>query len=115
MRLLQFLELEQPHITAETLIILKDLLRRHPKHTLDINAALEQVDIMAVEEPAAKAVRRGHPIAAASDRCGPVTVRSPRSLPPAGSQPSDRHPPPPSHPGSRTEDAGPVDPSVAAN
>eukprot|EP00240_Pyramimonas_obovata_P000618 CAMPEP_0118943262 /NCGR_PEP_ID=MMETSP1169-20130426/37958_1 /TAXON_ID=36882 /ORGANISM="Pyramimonas obovata, Strain CCMP722" /LENGTH=566 /DNA_ID=CAMNT_0006888471 /DNA_START=40 /DNA_END=1737 /DNA_ORIENTATION=+ len=55
MRLLQFLELEQQHITAETLIILKDLLRRHPKHTMDITAALDQVDVMSVEEPAAKA------------------------------------------------------------
>jgi hypothetical protein len=37
--------------------VLKDLLRRHPKHTMDITNALNLVDITTVEEPAAKAVR----------------------------------------------------------
>mmetsp|Transcript_4549 Transcript_4549/g.8531 ORF Transcript_4549/g.8531 Transcript_4549/m.8531 type:complete len:786 (+) Transcript_4549:231-2588(+) len=54
-RLLQFLELGQPHIVGETLVQMKDLLRRQPKHTADITAALAMIGPEAVEEPTAKA------------------------------------------------------------
>eukprot|EP00854_Cymbomonas_tetramitiformis_P020405 gene20405-24439_t len=54
-RLLLFLELGQEHITAETLIMMKDLLRKCPQHKPAITQALSFVNHSVVQEPAAKA------------------------------------------------------------
>nr|ATG71013.1 AP4B [Cupressus duclouxiana] len=54
-RLLQFLEMEKDYVTAETLVLVKDLLRKYPQWSQDCIAVVGNVSSKNVEEPKAKA------------------------------------------------------------
>ncbi|ONK67159.1 uncharacterized protein A4U43_C06F16630 [Asparagus officinalis] len=53
-RLLQFLEMEKDHITAETLVLVKDLLRKYPQWSHDCIAVVGNISSKNVQEPKAK-------------------------------------------------------------
>ncbi|GFP94474.1 beta-adaptin-like protein a [Phtheirospermum japonicum] len=54
-RLLQFLEMEKEHVTAETLVLVKDLLRKYPQWSHDCIAVVGNISSKNVQEPKAKA------------------------------------------------------------
>ncbi|KAL8054301.1 hypothetical protein ABFX02_05G128500 [Erythranthe guttata] len=54
-RLLQFLEMEKEHVTAETLVLVKDLLRKYPQWSHDCIAVVGNISSKNVQEPRAKA------------------------------------------------------------
>ncbi|KAL8499231.1 hypothetical protein ACS0TY_022274 [Phlomoides rotata] len=54
-RLLQFLEMEKEHVTAETLVLVKDLLRKYPQWSHDCIAVVGNISSNNVQEPKAKA------------------------------------------------------------
>lgn len=54
-RLLQFLEMEKDYVTAETLVLVKDLLRKYPQWSHDCIAVVGSVSSKNVQEPKAKA------------------------------------------------------------
>ncbi|XP_051129481.1 beta-adaptin-like protein A [Andrographis paniculata] len=54
-RLLQFLEMEKEHVTAETLVLVKDLLRKYPQWSHDCLAVVGNISSKSVQEPKAKA------------------------------------------------------------
>ncbi|CAK9859595.1 unnamed protein product [Sphagnum jensenii] len=54
-RLLQFLEMEKDYVTAETLVLVKDLLRKYPQWSHDCIAVVGNVSSKNVTEPKAKA------------------------------------------------------------
>jgi len=54
-RLLQFLEMNTDHITAETLKLTKDLVRRYPQRAEEFVRAVESVEPTDVGEPGARA------------------------------------------------------------
>lgn len=54
-RLLQFLEMEKDHVTAETLVLVKDLLRKYPQWSHDCIAVVGNISSKNVQEPRAKA------------------------------------------------------------
>ncbi|KAG9142077.1 hypothetical protein Leryth_016296 [Lithospermum erythrorhizon] len=54
-RLLQFLEMEKDHVTAETLVLVKDLLRKYPQWSHDCIAVVGNISSNNVQEPKAKA------------------------------------------------------------
>uniref|UniRef100_A0A0D6R438 Beta-adaptin-like protein n=1 Tax=Araucaria cunninghamii TaxID=56994 RepID=A0A0D6R438_ARACU len=54
-RLLQFLEMEKDYVTAETLVLVKDLLRKYPQWSHDCIAVVGNVSSKNVQEPKAKA------------------------------------------------------------
>ncbi|KAH7420610.1 hypothetical protein KP509_13G014400 [Ceratopteris richardii] len=54
-RLLQFLEMEKDYVTAETLVLVKDLLRKYPQWSQDCIAVVGNVSSKHVQEPKAKA------------------------------------------------------------
>ncbi|KAK4364929.1 hypothetical protein RND71_016287 [Anisodus tanguticus] len=53
-RLLQFLEMEKDHVTAETLVLVKDLLRKYPQWSHDCIAVVGNISSKNVQEPKAK-------------------------------------------------------------
>ncbi|KAG0560601.1 hypothetical protein M758_10G187600 [Ceratodon purpureus] len=53
-RLLQFLEMEKDYVTAETLVLVKDLLRKYPQWSHDCIAVVGSVSSKTVTEPKAK-------------------------------------------------------------
>lgn len=53
-RLLQFLEMEKDYVTAETLVLVKDLLRKYPQWSHDCIAVVGNVSSKHVQEPKAK-------------------------------------------------------------
>ncbi|KAK4338006.1 hypothetical protein RND71_042493 [Anisodus tanguticus] len=53
-RLLQFLEMEKEHVTAETLVLVKDLLRKYPQWSHDCIAVVGNISSKNVQEPKAK-------------------------------------------------------------
>lgn len=54
-RLLQFLEMEKDYVTAETLVLVKDLLRKYPQWSHDCIAVVGNISSNNVQEPKAKA------------------------------------------------------------
>ncbi|KAJ3671027.1 hypothetical protein LUZ60_008453 [Juncus effusus] len=54
-RLLQFLEMEKDYITAETLVLVKDLLRKYPQWSQDCIAVVGNISSKSIQEPKAKA------------------------------------------------------------
>ncbi|XP_010254119.1 PREDICTED: beta-adaptin-like protein A isoform X2 [Nelumbo nucifera] len=54
-RLLQFLEMDKDHVTAETLVLVKDLLRKYPQWSHDCIAVVGNISSKNVQEPKAKA------------------------------------------------------------
>lgn len=54
-RLLQFLEMEKDYVTAETLVLVKDLLRKYPQWSQDCIAVVGNVSSKHVQEAKAKA------------------------------------------------------------
>eukprot|EP00250_Pteridium_aquilinum_P017380 c23603_g1_i1 orf=141-2654(+) len=54
-RLLQFLEMEKDYVTAETLVLVKDLLRKYPQWSQDCIAVVGNVSSKHVQESKAKA------------------------------------------------------------
>ncbi|GMG99055.1 hypothetical protein Nepgr_000895 [Nepenthes gracilis] len=54
-RLLQFLEMEKDYVTAETLVLIKDLLRKYPQWSHDCIAVVGNISSKNVQEPKAKA------------------------------------------------------------
>ncbi|XP_021735609.1 beta-adaptin-like protein A [Chenopodium quinoa] len=54
-RLLQFLEMEKDYVTAETLVLIKDLLRKYPQWSHDCIAVVGSISSKNVQEPKAKA------------------------------------------------------------
>ncbi|XP_038699067.1 beta-adaptin-like protein A isoform X1 [Tripterygium wilfordii] len=54
-RLLQFLEMEKDYVTAEALVLVKDLLRKYPQWSHDCIAVVGNISSKNVEEPKAKA------------------------------------------------------------
>ncbi|XAR70888.1 hypothetical protein NMG60_11027926 [Bertholletia excelsa] len=54
-RLLQFLEMEKDYVTAETLVLVKDLLRKYPQWSHDCIAVVGNISSRSVQEPKAKA------------------------------------------------------------
>ncbi|XP_021835288.1 beta-adaptin-like protein A [Spinacia oleracea] len=54
-RLLQFLEMEKDYVTAETLVLIKDLLRKYPQWSHDCIAVVGSISSNNVQEPKAKA------------------------------------------------------------
>lgn len=54
-RLLQFLEMEKDYVTAETLVLVKDLLRKYPQWSHDCIAVIGNISSSNVQEPKAKA------------------------------------------------------------
>nr|GLL38109.1 beta-adaptin-like protein A isoform X2 [Ipomoea trifida] len=54
-RLLQFLEMEKDHVTAETLVLVKDLLRKYPQWSHDCIAVVGNISSKNIQEPKAKA------------------------------------------------------------
>jgi len=54
-RLLQFLDHGTDYITAETLVAIKDLLRRHPRWADDCIQSVTGIEVDAIAEPAARA------------------------------------------------------------
>ena len=53
---LQFLEIEKDYITAEALVLVKDLLRKYSQWSLDCIAVVGNISSKNVQEPKAKAV-----------------------------------------------------------
>ncbi|KAK9273245.1 hypothetical protein L1049_018052 [Liquidambar formosana] len=54
-RLLQFLEMEKDYVTAETLVLVKDLLRKYPQWSHDCIAVVGNISTKNIQEPKAKA------------------------------------------------------------
>ncbi|KAK6927402.1 Clathrin/coatomer adaptor, adaptin-like, N-terminal [Dillenia turbinata] len=54
-RLLLFLEMEKDYVTAEALVLVKDLLRKYPQWSLDCIAVVGNISSKNVQEPKAKA------------------------------------------------------------
>ncbi|KAJ3701781.1 hypothetical protein LUZ61_005486 [Rhynchospora tenuis] len=54
-RLLQFLEMEKDYVTAETLVLVKDLLRKYPQWSHDCIAVVGNISSKSIQEPKAKA------------------------------------------------------------
>ncbi|KAL6530788.1 hypothetical protein OROGR_014648 [Orobanche gracilis] len=54
-RLLQFLDMEKEHVTAETLVLVKDLLRKYPQWSHDCIAVVGNISSKNIQEPKAKA------------------------------------------------------------
>lgn len=54
-RLLQFLDHGTDYVTAETLVAIKDLLRRHPRWADDCIVAVSGIEVDAISEPQARA------------------------------------------------------------
>ncbi|XWS70343.1 hypothetical protein CRYUN_Cryun03dG0039900 [Craigia yunnanensis] len=54
-RLLQFLEMEKDYVTAEALVLVKDLLRKYPQWSYDCIAVVGNISSQNVQEPNAKA------------------------------------------------------------
>jgi vesicle coat complex subunit len=54
-RLLQFLEMEKDYVTAETLVLVKDLLRKYPQWSHDCIAVVGSISSQNIQEPKAKA------------------------------------------------------------
>ncbi|CAH2073042.1 unnamed protein product [Thlaspi arvense] len=54
-RLLQFLEMEKDYVTAETLVLVKDLLRKYPQWSHDCISVVGGISSKNVQEPKAKA------------------------------------------------------------
>ncbi|XP_020599817.1 beta-adaptin-like protein A [Phalaenopsis equestris] len=54
-RLLQFLEMEKDYVTAETLVLVKDLLRKYPQWSHDCIAVVGNISSKNVQEPKGKA------------------------------------------------------------
>ncbi|KAG2334301.1 hypothetical protein Bca52824_005481 [Brassica carinata] len=54
-RLLQFLEMEKDYVTAETLVLVKDLLRKHPQWSHDCISVVGGISSKNIQEPKAKA------------------------------------------------------------
>ncbi|XP_071692522.1 beta-adaptin-like protein A [Rutidosis leptorrhynchoides] len=54
-RLLQFLEMEKDYVTAETLVLVKDLLRKYPQWSHGCIAVIGNISSNNVQEPKAKA------------------------------------------------------------
>ncbi|XP_019417005.1 PREDICTED: beta-adaptin-like protein A [Lupinus angustifolius] len=54
-RLLQFLEMEKDYVTSETLVLVKDLLRKYPQWSQDCIAVVGNISSKNVHEPKAKA------------------------------------------------------------
>ncbi|KAK4787411.1 hypothetical protein SAY86_011244 [Trapa natans] len=54
-RLLQFLEMEKDYVTAETLVLVKDLLRKYPQWSHDCIAVVGNISSKNIQEPKAKA------------------------------------------------------------
>lgn len=54
-RLLQFLEMEKDYVTAEALVLVKDLLRKYPQWSHDCIAVVGSISSQNVQEPKAKA------------------------------------------------------------
>ncbi|GMJ15887.1 Adaptor protein complex protein 4B [Hibiscus trionum] len=54
-RLLQFLEMEKDYVTAEALVLVKDLLRKYPQWSQDCIAVVGNISSKTVREPKAKA------------------------------------------------------------
>ncbi|CAK7353362.1 unnamed protein product [Dovyalis caffra] len=54
-RLLQFLEMEKDYVTAEALVLVKDLLRKYPQWSQDCIAVVGNISSQNVQEPKAKA------------------------------------------------------------
>ncbi|CAH9074188.1 unnamed protein product [Cuscuta europaea] len=54
-RLLQFLEMEKDHVTAEALVLVKDLLRKYPQWSHDCIAVVGNSSSKNIQEPKAKA------------------------------------------------------------
>ncbi|KAK1551026.1 hypothetical protein Q3G72_028765 [Acer saccharum] len=54
-RLLQFLEMEKDYVTAEALVLVKDLLRKYPQWSQDCIAVVGSISSNNVQEPKAKA------------------------------------------------------------
>ncbi|CAM8916317.1 unnamed protein product [Rhodiola kirilowii] len=53
-RLLQFLEMEKDYVTAEALVLVKDLLRKYPQWSQDCIAVVGNISTQNVQEPRAK-------------------------------------------------------------
>lgn len=53
-RLLQFLEMEKDYVTAETLVLVKDLLRKYPQWSHDCIAVVGNISSKNVQEPKGK-------------------------------------------------------------
>ncbi|KAM7274728.1 hypothetical protein ACFE04_016594 [Oxalis oulophora] len=53
-RLLQFLEMEKDYVTAEALVLVKDLLRKYPQWSHDCIAVVGNISSKNVQEPKAK-------------------------------------------------------------
>ncbi|KAM0944429.1 putative clathrin/coatomer adaptor, adaptin-like, armadillo-like helical, TBP domain superfamily [Dioscorea sansibarensis] len=53
-RLLQFLEMDKDYVTAETLVLVKDLLRKYPQWSHDCIAVVGNISSKNVQEPKAK-------------------------------------------------------------
>ncbi|XP_030492878.2 beta-adaptin-like protein A [Cannabis sativa] len=54
-RLLQFLEMEKDYVTAEALVLVKDLLRKYPQWSHDCIAVVGNISSKNIQEPKAKA------------------------------------------------------------
>ncbi|WCJ29814.1 AP-1 complex subunit beta-1 [Euphorbia peplus] len=54
-RLLQFLEMEKDYVTAEALVLVKDLLRKYPQWSHDCIAVVGNISSQNIQEPKAKA------------------------------------------------------------
>lgn len=54
-RLLQFLEMEKDYVTAETLVLVKDLLRKYPQWSHGCIAVVGNISSKNIQEPKAKA------------------------------------------------------------
>ncbi|CAN1218678.1 Beta-adaptin-like protein A [Linum perenne] len=54
-RLLQFLEMEKDYVTAEALVLVKDLVRKYPQWSHDCIAVVGNISSKNVQEPKAKA------------------------------------------------------------
>ncbi|AED91685.1 beta-adaptin-like protein A [Arabidopsis thaliana] len=54
-RLLQFLEMEKDYVTAETLVLVKDLLRKYPQWSHDCISVVGGISSKNIQEPKAKA------------------------------------------------------------
>ncbi|EEE55019.1 hypothetical protein OsJ_02672 [Oryza sativa Japonica Group] len=54
-RLLQFLEMDKEYVTAETLVLVKDLLRKYPQWSHDCIAVVGNISSKNIQEPKGKA------------------------------------------------------------
>ncbi|KAF7036905.1 hypothetical protein CFC21_047423 [Triticum aestivum] len=54
-RLLQFLEMDKDYVTAETLVLVKDLLRKYPQWSHDCIAVVGNISSQNIQEPKGKA------------------------------------------------------------